>query len=427
VPNSLKPIANGFKETDIGVLPVDWDVATLGQVAALTLGRTPARKESRYWEVGSIPWVAIKDLNNGIITQTAESISQSAFDEVMRRKMVPAGSLLLSFKLTIGKVGILGIDAVHNEAIVSVVPNETEAHRDYLRFLLQWIDYEAYMDTYVKGRTLNKRKLNLLPIPVPPVPEQRRIAHVLSTIQRAIEAQDKLIAAAKELKRSLMQRLFTYGPGPEPATTKETEIGEIPEHWEVARLGDITQTYSGSTPRRDNAAYWEAGQVPWLKSGELQDDLVEGVQEFITEKALRETAVKFVEAGTLLVAMYGATAGKVGYTRIRTTINQAICAVVPSNSKFDSRFLFYWFAHSRPTLLSKRFGGAQPNLNQQVIKDLMVPLPPRHEQKAIANALAAVDAQTRAEESLRAALQELFKSMLHQLMTGQLRVTDIEV
>ena len=107
-------------------------------------------------------------------------------------------------------------------------------------------DITAKMEGSTGRQRIPKAVIENYPIPLPPLPEQRRIAHVLSTIQQAIAAQDDLIAAAKETKRSLMHRLFTYGPSAEPAPTKETEVGEIPEHWEVEPLGDVLAKDGGS-------------------------------------------------------------------------------------------------------------------------------------------------------------------------------------
>ena len=198
-----------MQETEIGPLPRHWKAMRLGEVASLKLGRTPARKQMRYWQQGQVPWVSISDLNNGVVTTTKERISNEAFREVFESVVVPVGSLLLSFKLTIGKVGILGIPAVHNEAIASIFPDEHKALRDFLFFLFQSLDYDALLDSYVKGKTLNKRKLIALPIRLPPLPEQRKIAHILQTVDRKIEAEENRKEALEALFKSLLHDLMT--------------------------------------------------------------------------------------------------------------------------------------------------------------------------------------------------------------------------
>ena len=412
--DSVNSTTDDFKETEFGPIPPDWDVTTLGRVAELSLGRTPARKEAQYWVQGTVPWVAIRDLNNGVVTRTAERISQHAFEKVMRHKIVPAGTLLLSFKLTIGKVGILGVDAVHNEAIVSVAPHETKAHRDYLMFLLQWIDYDAYLDTYVKGKTLNKRKLNLLRIPLPPLPEQRRIAHVLSTTQRGIEAQDKVIAAAKELKRSLMQRLFTYGPGREPAPTKETEIGEIPEHWDVADLGDLVEVFDKlRIPVREEDRRRQKKIYPYCGA----NGIIDYVEDFIFDGEyllLAEDGGHWDRFGRSSYLM----AGKF-WVNNHAHVLRAIDGIA------TNKFLMYALNYHD---LSPHVGGdARGKINQGVLKTIRLPLPALAVQATIAEMLSSADRIIAAEENRKVALQDLSKSMLHQLMTGQVRVRDIEV
>ncbi len=198
-----------------------------------------------------------------------------------------------------------------------------------------------------------------------------------------------------------------------PEGLKMTEIGLIPSEWDINKLGDLVRTYTGGTPRRDIQEYWY-GHIPWLKSGELNDSRVLSAGEHITEEGLKNSSAKFVEEGTLLIAMYGATAGKVGLARSRFTINQAICAIVP-NDIFHAEFYFYYMQKIRQKLLAERYGGAQPNLSQQIIKSIGVPLPPLLEQKKIAIVLSAVQEAKEKTEGVVEATRGLKKSLMKHL------------
>lgn len=197
-----------LQETEIGPIPKHWKVVRLGEVAMLKLGRTPPRAESRYWENGAVPWVSIADLNNSHVLTTKERISEVAYEQFFGGRPVPAGTLLLSFKLTIGKVGILSMPAVHNEAIVSSYPQE-DAQRDYLFYLFQGYDFDFVLDSYVKGKTLNKEKLERLIIPLPPLSEQQEIARILRSVDERIEAEEKKKAALEALFKTLLHHLMT--------------------------------------------------------------------------------------------------------------------------------------------------------------------------------------------------------------------------
>ena len=155
------------------------------------------------------------------------------------------------------------------------------------------------------------------------------------------------------------------------------------------KLKDVCDTMSGGTPSRDIAAYY-GGDIPWVKSGELLDGLITDTEEKITKAAVASSSAKLFSAGTLLIALYGATVGRLGILGIDATTNQAVCGITP-NEQLDRDFLFYYLLKQREKLIDSRTGGAQPNINQEIIRELDIPLPPLTEQKRIASLLARAD------------------------------------
>ncbi|PWE21790.1 restriction endonuclease subunit S [Aliarcobacter skirrowii] len=161
-----------------------------------------------------------------------------------------------------------------------------------------------------------------------------------------------------------------------------SELYNLPNGWEWKKLGDLTTTTSGGTPKRNEKLYW-GGNIGWLKSGELNDGYITNVEEYITDEGLTKSSAKLFPKGTLLIAMYGATVGKLGILEIETTTNQAICGILNDKNKFETLFMFYYLKKIREKMIEDSFGGAQPNLSQTYIKDLDIPLPPLEEQKRI--------------------------------------------
>ena len=164
----------------------EWPMVKLGEVCSISIGKTPARKELRYWGEG-LPWLSIKDMNQGsLILKTTESISQIALDEL---KITPysVGTVLFSFKLSIGKVGITAVPLFTNEAIAAIEPKEQESlNKYYLMEVLREVGKTVEGNAAVMGVTLNKKSLATLTIPLPPLEEQKRIAEILGGVSKAI-------------------------------------------------------------------------------------------------------------------------------------------------------------------------------------------------------------------------------------------------
>lgn len=186
--------------------------------------------------------------------------------------------------------------------------------------------------------------------------------------------------------------------------------------WQTKPIGKFCRTGSGGTPSRKQASEFYGGSIPWVKSGELKESIVLETEETITEAALAKTSVKLVPPGALLVAMYGATVGRIAILGIEATTNQAVCHIIPDESIADQRYMFYALRTQVPRWLEQRVGGAQPNISQQIIRDTQILLPPLEEQRRLAAILDKADAVRYkrqqaiqlTEELLRATFLDMF-------------------
>jgi len=190
--------------------------------------------------------------------------------------------------------------------------------------------------------------------------------------------------------------------------------------WVETRLGDIADTASGGTPDRKNPNYY-GGTIRWVKSGELEDSFILETDEQLTTEGLKNSSAKIFPDGTLLMAMYGATVGKTAILKIPAATNQAVCAIFPRNGSASTDFVRYALIHQRPEMLKQRYGGAQPNISQQIIRNLIIPVPPLSEQQKIAVVLGLVQRAIEQQERLIALTTELKKALLHKLFTEGLR------
>jgi len=260
-------------------------------------------------------------------------------------------------------------------------------------------------------------------IPIPPLPEQRKIAAVLGTVQRAIEEQERLLQLTRELKKSLLQKLFTEGLRGEPQ--KMTEIGPVPQSWEVDKLGTTAKFQTGGTPSRDVPEYWQNGDISWVKTTEINYRTIESTAEKITNEGLKNSAAKIFPSGMLLVAMYGQgiTRGRVGILGIDAATNQACAAITPYNEKtLSTKFIYYFLQFHYEGLRQMGHGANQKNLNVALLRDFSIAYPNSDNQNIIVDVLARVDRKLFLIESRKQNLISLFRTLLHQLMTAQIQL-----
>jgi type I restriction enzyme S subunit len=252
-----------------------------------------------------------------------------------------------------------------------------------------------------------------LPIPLPPLDEQRAIAHVLRTVQRAKEATEGVIAALKELKKSLMQHLFTYGPVPvterERVPLQETELGPIPAHWRVVKLGEVVEIHDKlRIPLSEKQRQSRKGIYPYCGAN--------GVLDYIDDYLFEGEFVLLAEDG----GYWGKFESSAYIMKGRFWVNNHAHVLRAIEKYAINGFLLYMLNFMDISVFIS--GTTRGKLTQGVLKNLPIPLPPLDEQREIARMLQAVDAKIAAEQTRRAALEEVFKTLLHQLMTGKVRV-----
>lgn len=413
------------------MIPDEWRVVRFAEIADYKAGRTPARANPEYWDGAGdgVPWVAISDMTEfGTLTATKEKISRAALEHVFRSQAVRAGTLIMSFKLTIGRIATLGVDACHNEAIISIYP-KPEVDQRYLGYFLAQVDYDALQDRQVKGNTLNQEKIDRIEVLLPPLDEQSSIANVLDLLRHSIDLQDRALATAEDLKRSAMRELFTRGLRGEPQ--KETEIGPVPESWEVVPLGSLGKIGNGTTPNRRHAAYWQGGTIPWITSGKMYERQITGSETHVTRAALEECSLPLLQPGAVLIAIVGQgkTLGHCAVLDVEATTSRHVGFIQPKAESISSGFLRSYLENQYEYLrqLASGNGSTRAALTGAILKSLAVPLPTLDEQREIVAILDAIDHKIELHRKKRAVLEDLFKALLHKLMTGEIRVADLDL
>jgi type I restriction enzyme S subunit len=306
-----------------------------------------------------------------------------------------------------------------------------KATPDYLVNLLHTGNFLKYASSTMVGvnhpRT-NWASLKEFKVSLPPLPEQRRIAAVLTAIQEAIAAQDDVITAARAFKRSLMQRLFTYGPGREPAETKETEIGKIPAHWEVVCLGDLVDVRGGKRLPKGSLYSENITNHPYIRVVDFADFSVDRSDlKYISEETYKQISRYIITSDDVYISNAG-TIGLVGTIPQELSggnlTENAARLIIKEKRKLDKFYLSQWlgFDFGQAQIQVRTTKTSQPKLALMRIQQIPLALPNISEQEKIANALLTVDAKIAAEEDRQASLQAFFQSTLHHLMTGQIRL-----
>ena len=422
----MSEVPDGFREVPVGPLPETWDVVSLGDVVS----QRSERAGDRDLEVMSCSKI------HGVILQSEKFKRRVASKNTARYKVIRPGAFVYdSMLLWDGSIGRNNYDFA---GVVSpayyVFEASPEVSGAFLELLLRArpIMIPQY-NRISEGTNRRRRKATFddfvrIPVPFPPLPEQRAIAHVLRTVQRAREATDGVIAAVRELKRSLMRHLFTYGPVPvgeaERVELQDTEIGAIPVDWEVVALGQaIKGTQYGTSIRAEST-----GKYPMLRMNNLVNGRVDTRDLKYIDLDDDELAKFKVNRGDVLFNRTNSFE-LVGKTSIFDLEGDYVFAsylvrVIGDGRKLHPSYLNYFLnwqsAQDRLKQLATR-GVSQSNISATKLRGFNIGLPSLPEQREIARILSVADAKIAAEEARREALDGLFHSLLHHLMTGRIR------
>ena len=427
-------------------IPESWEWVRFKNLVSYNMGKTPPRKESEYWENATYPWVSIADLVlDDTVCVTKEHVNEHSAKVIFKNHISKAGTLLMSFKLTVGKVSILGMDAFHNEAIISIYPfcDVNRVITNYLFATLPLLSQNGNTKTAIKGATLNSDSLDALLIPVPPIKEQIRICEKIKALKNILSIYTNLEQSLTrlndtfplQLKKSILQyaiqgKLVPQDPADEPASAlleriraekeqfiKEGKIKrdkhesvifrrdnsyyekvdgierciddelpfEIPESWEWARIKSCMDVRDGT---HDTPKYVEHG-IPLITSKNLSNGYLDfSTAKFISiEDHLSIKQRSKVDDGDILFAMIGSIGNPVLYRGSQefSIKNMALFKKISDEIIMDYVYIFLRYAQ---TYMKKdATGGVQAFVSLNYLRNYLIPVPPQNEQIRICNAI----------------------------------------
>ncbi|MCE7214327.1 restriction endonuclease subunit S [Campylobacter coli] len=401
-------------------LPQGWEVKKLGDIAKIQIGKTPSRNNIDFFQGENI-WLSIRDLKSKFVSSSSEKISNEAISKT-NIKVVPKGTLLMSFKLTLGKTAFAECDLYTNEAIAAIFIKNKNINKYFLDYVLKFTDLEKYVDNAVKGKTLNKQKLKQIEMLLPKnIKEQERIVGILdesfAKIDESIKILEQDLLNLDELMQSALQKAFN------PLKDNAKENYKLPQGWEWKSLGEIGEIITGTTPSKNNPNFY-GNEYPLFKPSDLNGDIIIKYASDNLSKLGFDNA-RNLPKDTILVVCIGASIGKVGLSGVNGSCNQQINAIIP-NSAFTSKYLFFvCLSNYFQTILKKNASQTTlPIINKTEFSKLQIPLPPLKEQEQIASHLDELSSHVKnLKQNYQAQiknLQELKNSLLDKAFKGNL-------
>jgi len=426
----------------LGDVPVGWEVKRLKHSASVNDESLPETTdpsfEFSYVDISSVDPVA------GIVN-AEEMVFEDAPSRA--RRIVREGDTIVSTVRTYLRA-IAPIRACKSKLIVSTgfaVIRPRTVDPDFLSYALQesgFVDTIVARSVGVSYPAVNASEIATISIPLPSPSEQHAIADFLDRqtgrIDTLIAKRRALIERLKEKRSALISRTVTRGLPPAAALAAGLDphsplkpsgvewLGDVPAGWIKKKItSGFRKIGSGTTPKSDSGEYYD-GDIPWVTTSELRENTIHETKQTVTHAAMRDyPTLRIYPEGTVLFAMYGATIGRLGILGIPATVNQACCAFAWP-TLFEPRFVYYWLWMRRPILVSLSSGGGQPNLSQNDLRKIQLPIPPLPEQRAIADFLdrqtAKIDRMVSLEEAVIGRMQEYRSALITATVTGKIDV-----
>lgn len=414
-------------------IPPEWKIETIGSLATtLSAGGTPSRANPAFWN-GPHPFVMIEDVTGcGLYLESAQGRISDEGLEASSAWLVPAGAVLVSMYATIGATAVTRIVAATNQAIAAIIPRDGVLPEFLALSIRHYRDALSARNVQSTQKNINKGILESFEIPLPPLDEQRKIAMVLGKVQAAMTVEDGLVRVAWELKQAALRQLFTRGLRGE--SQKQTDLGPVPESWDVAKLEDCCSVLSSPMAyadllSRNNITAPDAVECMGVKVSDMNLDGNEVsfmVANLRNKIAITEARHRTIPADTIVFPKRGAAiaTNKKRMTTTWTALDPNLIGV-RAGDRLLPWFLFQWFQQFDLRTITEP--GPTPQLNKKNLTPLLLPIPPEAEQREIAALLATLDTKIAHHEAKQELLRELFRTLLHDLLAARRRVTALDL
>ena len=358
----------------------EWKTSTIGDFTTSFSGGTPTAGASEFYG-GNIPFIRSGEIHE---SKTELFLTEAGLNN-SSAKVVEKGTLLYAlYGATSGEVGISKIRGAINQAILAIYPNKTVDKR-FLANYLQSHKQKIVGELLQGGQgNLSGALVKSISVTYPNNREQQTISDYVDSLDSQISAATSRLASLKQMKAASLQAMFPQ----EGETVPKIRFKGFEGEWNISRLGDFSTSFSGGTPTAGVAEFY-GGEIPFIRSGEIHENRTE---LFLTEAGINNSSAKVVEKGTLLYALYGATSGEVGISKIKGAINQAILAIYP-NKSVNKIFLSNYLQLKKQRIVGEFLQGGQGNLSGALVKSILVTYPSLEEQQAIASYFTSLDRQ----------------------------------